>query len=178
MIATWDCICTLYHSCRLHCKGAQATVKRTSWSQRRAEQGLSRQVSRGACAHTGVRQKPWESEPLAHKSAWLRQDKGTQTQFFWVRVSSDGVGLPREGVGPKNSVCPSKPRETKFFVRISRDFAGISRGARQVWEKHIWVQFWAPIESSFFPLEMAFSYHEMKGLRRRSLAGLRETFLC
>ena len=33
-----------------------------------------------------------------------------------------------KGWGPKSSVCPSKPRETKLFGRISRDFAGISRG--------------------------------------------------
>ena len=32
-----------------------------------------------------------------------------------------------KGWGPKSSVCPSKPRETKLFGGISRDFAGISR---------------------------------------------------
>ena len=32
-----------------------------------------------------------------------------------------------KGCGPKSSVCPSKPRETKFFGWISRDFARISR---------------------------------------------------
>ena len=41
--------------------------------------------------------------------------------FWW------GGGLPREGVGAKSSVCPSKPRESNFFGGISRDFAGISR---------------------------------------------------
>ena len=30
--------------------------------------------------------------------------------------------LPREGVGANSSVCPSKPRKTKLFGGISRDF--------------------------------------------------------
>ena len=39
------------------------------------------------------------------------------------------VGVfPVKGRGPKSSVCPSKPRETKLFGGISRDFAGISQG--------------------------------------------------
>ena len=33
-----------------------------------------------------------------------------------------------KGWGPKSSVCPSKPRETKLFGGISRDFAGTSWG--------------------------------------------------
>ena len=46
-----------------------------------------------------------------------------------VRIFSGGVGVFHvKGWGPKSSGCPSKPRETKLSGRISRDFAGISRG--------------------------------------------------
>ena len=52
---------------------------------------------------------------------------------FLVRIFSGGVGVFHvKGWGPKSSVCPSKPRETKLFGGISRDVAGISRGARNV----------------------------------------------
>ena len=47
---------------------------------------------------------------------------------FLLWIFSGGVGLFHvKGWGPKSSVCPSKPRETKLFAGISRDFAGISR---------------------------------------------------
>ena len=47
---------------------------------------------------------------------------------FLVRISSGGVGVFHvKGWGPKSSVCPSKPRETKLFGGIFRDLAGISR---------------------------------------------------
>ena len=51
-----------------------------------------------------------------HKSKLLSPD------IFWW-----GGGLPREGVGAKSSLCPSKPRKSIFFGGISRDFAGVSR---------------------------------------------------
>ena len=42
---------------------------------------------------------------------------------FWVRISSGGVGVFHvKGQRPKSSICPSKPRETKLFGGISRDF--------------------------------------------------------
>ena len=67
---------------------------------------------------------------------------------FLVRISSGGVAVFHvKGWGPKSSVCPSKPRETKFFGGISRDFAGIPgifRGYPEKFEKNICVQFWAP----------------------------------
>ena len=50
-----------------------------------------------------------------------------------VRISSGGVGFFHvKRWGPKSSVCPSKPRESKVFSGISWDFAGISRGAQKV----------------------------------------------
>ena len=40
-----------------------------------------------------------------------------------VRISSGGVGFfAVKGWGPKSSVCPSKPGETKLFDGISRGF--------------------------------------------------------
>ena len=52
--------------------------------------------------------------------------KEPKPKLFGPDIFGWGGGLPREGVGPKSSVCPSKPRETKLFGGISRDFAGIS----------------------------------------------------
>ena len=40
---------------------------------------------------------------------------------FLIRISLGGVGVLKEW-RPKSSVCPSKPRETKLFRAISRDF--------------------------------------------------------
>ena len=40
-----------------------------------------------------------------------------------------------KGWGPKSSVCPPKPMETKLFSGISRTFAGISR-APEKFEKN------------------------------------------
>ena len=54
----------------------------------------------------------------------IREKKRTQTQTFW---SGYLQVFHVKGWGPKSSVCPSKPRETKIFGGISRDFAGISR---------------------------------------------------
>ena len=57
---------------------------------------------------------------------------------FLVRISSGGVGVFHvKGWGPKSSVCPSKPRETKLFGRISQDFAGISREHPKSWRNKI-----------------------------------------
>ena len=48
---------------------------------------------------------------------------------FLVRISAGGMGVFHvKGWGPKSSVCPSKPRDTKLFGGTSRDFAGISQG--------------------------------------------------
>ena len=52
-----------------------------------------------------------------------RQDRGTQTQIFW------------SGYLRKTSVCPSKPRETKPFGGISRDFCRDVPGVPDMLEK-------------------------------------------
>ena len=51
-----------------------------------------------------------------------------------------------KGWGPKSSVCPSKPKETKLFGGISRDFAGISlhRMPEKFEKRRVCVQFLAP----------------------------------
>ena len=47
---------------------------------------------------------------------------------FLVQISSGGVGVfSVKGWGPRSSICPSKPRETKHLGGISWDFAGISQ---------------------------------------------------
>ena len=64
---------------------------------------------------------------------------------FRVRIFSGGVGVFHvKGWVPKNSVCPLEPGKPNFFGGISRDFAGISGGARKVWKKKICVQFSFP----------------------------------
>ena len=77
----------------------------------------------------------------------IREEKGTQTQTFWSGYFRVGWGVFHvKGWGPKSSVCPSKPRETKLFGGISWDFAGISPGgARRVREKKACVQFLGPM---------------------------------
>ena len=59
-----------------------------------------------------------------------------------VRISSGGVGVFHvNGVGPKSSVWPSKPRESKLFGGISRDFCRDIPGAPEKFEKIKHVQF-------------------------------------
>ena len=48
--------------------------------------------------------------------------KESKPKLFCPDIFGWAGGLPREGVGAKNSVCPSKPRGTKLFGGISRDF--------------------------------------------------------
>ena len=60
----------------------------------------------------------------------IRQEKEHKPRLLGLDIFRWGWGLPREGVGvfhvkgsgPKSSVCPSKPRETKLLGGISRDF--------------------------------------------------------
>ena len=49
-----------------------------------------------------------------------------------------------KGWGPKSSVCPSKPMETKLFGGMSRDLAGISRVCPKSLRKKVCVQFSSP----------------------------------
>ena len=58
--------------------------------------------------------------------------KEPKPKLFGPDIFGWGEGLPREWVGPKSSVCPSKPGKSNFFGGISRDFAGISRRCRKV----------------------------------------------
>ena len=53
-----------------------------------------------------------------------------------VRISFGGVGVFHvQGWGSKSLVCPSKPRETKLFGGISRDFRRDVPGAPEKFEK-------------------------------------------
>ena len=58
--------------------------------------------------------------------------KERKTKLFDPDMFGWGGGLPRERVGAKSSVSPSKPMDTKLFGGISWDFARKSQGARQV----------------------------------------------
>ena len=61
---------------------------------------------------------------------------------FLVWMSSSGVGVFHlKGWGPKSSVCPSKPRETKLFGEISRDFCWDIPGAHEKFEKNVLFNF-------------------------------------
>ena len=61
----------------------------------------------------------------------VSEEKGTQTvetQTFWSGYLRLAVGVFHvKGWGPKSSVCPSKPRETKLLAAYPGTFAGISR---------------------------------------------------
>ena len=57
---------------------------------------------------------------------------------FLVRISSGGVGVFYvKGWGPKSSVCPSKPRETKLLGGISRDSCRDILGSSEKFEKKL-----------------------------------------
>ena len=59
--------------------------------------------------------------------------KRNQNPNFLVRIFSSGVQVFHvKGWGPKSSVCPSKTGKSNVLGGISRDFAGISRGARKI----------------------------------------------
>ena len=54
----------------------------------------------------------------------IRARKRSPNPNVLVRISSSGVGVFRvKGRGPKSSVCPSKPRDTKLFGGTSRDLS-------------------------------------------------------
>ena len=61
-----------------------------------------------------------------------------------------GRGHPREGVGPKSSVGPSKPGKLDILGGISRDFAGISQRRPKSLKKKVCVQFFGPYNSLTF----------------------------
>ena len=56
---------------------------------------------------------------------------------FWVRMSSCGVEVFYvKGWGPKSSACPSKPRNSKLFGRITQDFCRDIPGVPEKFEKN------------------------------------------
>ena len=72
-----------------------------------------------------VRDTIWTFPEKSGKHPGLETPRFSFSQFL-VRISSGGVGVFHvKGWGPKGSVRPSKPRESKLFGGI---FAGISRG--------------------------------------------------
>ena len=76
----------------------------------------------------------------------FREEKGTRTQTFVVRISSGGVGwgLPREGVGAKKFGMSFKAQGNQLFGGISRDFCRDIPGAPEKFEKKELVfNFWS-----------------------------------
>ena len=78
--------------------------------------------------------------PMSRRNHWknrMSQEVENRGSLLSVPdIFGWGRGLPREGVGAKKSVCHSKPRETKLFGGISRDFLpGYPGGARKIWEQ-------------------------------------------
>ena len=73
--------------------------------------------------------------------------KGNPNPNFLIRISSGGVGFfDVKGSGPKSSVCSPKPRETKLFGGISRDFGrDIPEVPEKSEKKKVRVQFSFPI---------------------------------
>ena len=65
---------------------------------------------------------------------------------FLVRISSGGVGVFHvKEWGPKSSVGPSTPRETRIFGGMSREFGQDVPEMPQKFEKKNCVQFLSPI---------------------------------
>ena len=75
--------------------------------------------------------------PVTETSAHFFQGgKRNPNPNFLVRIFFSGVGVFHvKGWGPKSSIRPSKPGKSNFLGGISRDFAGISRGAPEKFEK-------------------------------------------
>ena len=74
------------------------------------------------------------SERSISQRAW---GFGHPNPNFMVRISSGGMGVfHARGWGPKSSVCPSKPRETKLFSGVSWDFCRDVPGAPEKFEKN------------------------------------------
>ena len=77
---------------------------------------------------------------------WSGKKKERKPELFGPDIFGLVGGLPRERVGAKKSVCPSKPRETKLSCGISRDFGWDIPGAPEKFKKiKVCVQFSSPI---------------------------------
>ena len=98
--------------------------------------GLCVGPSKGGFA--GRAAKYFLGAPNSHKDAQHESQarKRNPNPNFLVRTSSSGVGFFHvKGWGPKSSVCPSKPWETKLFGGISPDFCRDIPGAPEKFEK-------------------------------------------
>ena len=77
-----------------------------------------------------IAKEGWPSNPKPHHSSLSAplvldsqvRKRSTNSNFCWVGV------FHANGWGPKSSVCPSKPRETKLWAGYPGSFAGISQG--------------------------------------------------
>ena len=68
-------------------------------------------------------------------------------KLFGPDIFRIGEGLPREWVGSKSPVCPSKPRKNKLFGGISREFCRDVPGVPEEFEnQEVCVRFLAPIK--------------------------------
>ena len=95
----------------------------------------------------------WFGALSAERFGRLARKRNSNPNFL-VSMSSRGVGVFHvKGRGPKSSVCPSnsKPRETKLFGGMSRNFWWAGEGVPEKFEKKIRVQlfFSSPIIGRF-----------------------------
>ena len=75
----------------------------------------------------------------------LHCHKEPKPKHFGPDIFGGGGVFHVKGWGPKSSACPSKPRDTKHFGGISRDFAGISQvRPKSLKRKKVCVQFSSP----------------------------------
>ena len=87
-----------------------------------SQQGVRQTVNFGYDPAGNGLAKRWVGIIKVRVSALLADERNPNPNFL-VRMSSGGVGVFHvKRWGPNNSVCPSKPRETKLFGGISRDF--------------------------------------------------------
>ena len=93
---------------------------------------------------------------------------------FLVQASSGRAGVFQvKGWGPKSSVCPSKPWQTKLFGGISRDSCRVFRGCPTSLRKKVCVWFLSPKRS---PYKLEPRYRRMK-LARKMFIELRVLYV-
>ena len=74
--------------------------------------------------------------PFPAPKKFSGRKKEPKPRLSKVRIFSSGVGvLHMNGWGPESSIRPSKPGKSNFLGGISRDFAGISRGGAEKFER-------------------------------------------